>query len=234
MPSRPSLLTVARQWGRIGCIGFGGPPTHIALLRELCVDEAATGSPPSEFEDGIAACNLLPGPASTQLAIFSAWRVAGCARCTGRRGRVHHPRARRHPGARGVFLAASPPTWVLGAAAGAGAAVAAVAVRAGIDLLPAELARFGPAAVAMDRLHRARRSGRGDRRSVARGRAPGLWLHRDGHRATPGRDQQARAPPGSARASPRRSRNRRTARRRVGGVQGRCAVVRRRVRDHPA
>ncbi len=34
----PSLRTVLREWGRIGCIGFGGPPTHIALLRDLCVD----------------------------------------------------------------------------------------------------------------------------------------------------------------------------------------------------
>ena len=32
----PGLLTVAREWGRIGCVGFGGPPTHIALLRQLC------------------------------------------------------------------------------------------------------------------------------------------------------------------------------------------------------
>jgi len=32
---------------------------------------------PREFEDAIAACNLLPGPASTQLAIFCAWRVRG-------------------------------------------------------------------------------------------------------------------------------------------------------------
>ncbi|MEA2674059.1 MAG: chromate transporter, partial [Chloroflexota bacterium] len=31
--SRPSLATVLREWGRIGCIGFGGPPTHIKLLR---------------------------------------------------------------------------------------------------------------------------------------------------------------------------------------------------------
>jgi len=29
----PSLPTVVREWGRIGCIGFGGPPTHIRLLR---------------------------------------------------------------------------------------------------------------------------------------------------------------------------------------------------------
>jgi hypothetical protein len=70
-----SLATVLREWGRIGCIGFGGPPTHIKLLRELCV-ERRKWLDAREFEDAIAACNLLPGPASTQLAIFCAWRVS--------------------------------------------------------------------------------------------------------------------------------------------------------------
>ena len=32
-----------------------------------------------EFQDANAACGLLPGPASTQLAIFCAYRVAGPA-----------------------------------------------------------------------------------------------------------------------------------------------------------
>jgi chromate transporter len=73
---RPSLAVVVREWGRIGCIGFGGPPTHIKLLRELCV-ERKRWLTPVEFEDAVAACNLLPGPASTQLAIFCAWRVRG-------------------------------------------------------------------------------------------------------------------------------------------------------------
>ena len=36
---RVRLATIAREWGRIGCIGFGGPPTHIALLRRLCVEQ---------------------------------------------------------------------------------------------------------------------------------------------------------------------------------------------------
>jgi chromate transporter len=138
--SRPSLVTVARQWGRIGCIGFGGPPAHIALLRQLCV-ERQRWLTVSEFEDAIAACNLLPGPASTQLAIFSAWRVAGPM------GAVVGGTAFIVPGLAlilalaALFLAASPPTWVLGAAAGTGAAVAAVAVRAGSDLIPPSLAR---------------------------------------------------------------------------------------------
>lgn len=34
---RPSLGVVLGEWGRLGCIGFGGPPAHMALLRELCV-----------------------------------------------------------------------------------------------------------------------------------------------------------------------------------------------------
>ena len=54
---RPSLRTVAVQWGRIGSIGFGGPPAHIALLRDLCVERKQWLNA-TDFEDAIAACNL--------------------------------------------------------------------------------------------------------------------------------------------------------------------------------
>ena len=37
-PGPVSLGTIAGEWGRIGCIGFGGPPAHIRLLRDLCVE----------------------------------------------------------------------------------------------------------------------------------------------------------------------------------------------------
>jgi chromate transporter len=77
-PPEAGLATVLREWGRIGIIGFGGPPTHIKLLRDLCV-ERKQWLDAREFEDAVAACNLLPGPASTQLAIFCAWRVRGRA-----------------------------------------------------------------------------------------------------------------------------------------------------------
>jgi chromate transporter len=131
----PGLLTIAREWGRIGCLGFGGPPAHIALLRQLCVTRREWLAP-REFEDAIAACNLLPGPASTQLAIFCAWRLRG------RAGALVGGACFILPGLilvlalAALFLAGSPPRWVKGAGAGAGAAVAAVAVQAGSSLLP--------------------------------------------------------------------------------------------------
>jgi chromate transporter len=139
--SRLSIRTIAREWGRIGCIGFGGPPAHIALLRQLCVERRGWLEP-REFEDAIAACNLLPGPASTQLAIFCAWRLRG------RVGALVGGACFIVPGLililalSALFLATSPPTWVRGAGAGAGAAVAAVAVQAGAGLVPASRARM--------------------------------------------------------------------------------------------
>jgi chromate transporter len=139
-----SLLTIAREWGRIGCIGFGGPPAHIALLRGLCVDRREWLSA-AEFEDGVAATSLLPGPASTQLAIFCAWRLRGPA------GALVGGACFIVPGLiiilalSALFLAARPPLWVRGAAAGAGAAVPAVALAAAIGLVPASLKRVGPA-----------------------------------------------------------------------------------------
>jgi len=139
-PARPSLATVAREWGRIGCLGFGGPPTHIAMFRELCVERRGWITP-RDFEDAIAACNLLPGPASTQLSIYCAWRLRG------RRGALAGGLAFILPGLVAVlalsalFLAGSPPWWVRAAGAGAGAAVAAVAVHAAAGLLPASWRR---------------------------------------------------------------------------------------------
>jgi chromate transporter len=127
------LSTILREWGRIGCIGFGGPPTHIKLLRELCVERRGWIDG-RDFEDAIAACNLLPGPASTQLAIWCAWRLRG------RVGALIGGAAFIIPGLivilalAALFLAASPPLWVLGAGAGAGAAVPAVAIQAASSL----------------------------------------------------------------------------------------------------
>jgi len=134
--------TIAREWTRIGCIGFGGPPTHIALLRRLCVTDRGWISA-TEFEDGIAATNLLPGPASTQLAIFCAWRLRGIVGALVGGLCFIVPGLVVILGLSALFLASHPPREVQGAAAGAGAAVAAVALNAAIGLMPASWRRIG-------------------------------------------------------------------------------------------
>jgi chromate transporter len=142
-PAEPPvpLGRIAREWGRIGITGFGGPTAHIALLRRLCVEERGwIGA--SEFEDAIAACNLLPGPASTQLAIWCGWRLRA------RTGALVAGVCFIVPGLAvilalsALFLAAHPPAVALGAAAGAGAAVPAVALHAARGLAPASWTRI--------------------------------------------------------------------------------------------
>ncbi len=133
------MRTIVVEWGRLGCVGFGGPPAHIRLLRDLCV-ERRRWLDAEEFEDAIAACNMLPGPASTQLAIYCAARVGGTG--GGLLGGV----AFIVPGlvlilALAALFLSGPPTWVLAAGAGAGAAVAAVAVDAAGSLVPSSWRR---------------------------------------------------------------------------------------------
>ncbi|MDQ6816728.1 MAG: chromate transporter, partial [Actinomycetota bacterium] len=139
---RVPLRTVALEWGKIGVTGFGGPPAHIELLRALLVERQGWIAE-RELEDAIAACNILPRPASTQLAIFCARRLAGWP------GAVIGGLAFVVPAVvlilalSMLFLAHAPPAWVRGAGAGAGAAVAAVAVRAGGALLRPSWNRAG-------------------------------------------------------------------------------------------
>lgn len=138
----PTLGAVARAWGRVGVVGFGGPPAHIALLRELVVDRRRWLTV-EQFEDGLAAVNLLPGPASTQLAIYTAWRTRGLA------GALVGGLCFVVPGlvlivALAALFLGSPPEWIRGAGAGAGAAVAAVAVHAGMSLLRPAWERTAP------------------------------------------------------------------------------------------
>lgn len=85
-----------------------------------------------EFQDAVAATSLLPGPASTQLAIFCARAVAGV------RGALVGGLAFIVPGfvliviLAELFLAHGQNDWVRGASAGAAAAVVVVIVLAGL------------------------------------------------------------------------------------------------------
>ena len=136
---------MAFEWTRLGCIGFGGPPAHVALLRRLCVDDRQWIDERT-FEDANAACGLLPGPASTQLAIFCAHRVGGPLAA------VLGGLAFILPGLvvlialAAVSLQDAPPDWIRGASAGAGAAVVAVVAQAGVALAGPSLRALRPLA----------------------------------------------------------------------------------------
>ena len=136
-----SLSVIAKEWLQLGITGFGGPPAHIALLRKLCV-EKNKWIESTEFEDAVATTNLLPGPASTQLAIFCAWKLREV------RGALLGGLCFIAPGLviiialSALFLAKHPINWVLGAAGGAGAGVAVVALHAAYQLVPGSWQRF--------------------------------------------------------------------------------------------
>jgi chromate transporter len=139
------LRTITAEWLRIGVLGFGGPPAHISMLRSLCVDRRQWMNA-TEFEDGVAATNLLPGPASTQLAIYCAWRLRGAAGALVGGVCFIGPGLVAILALSAVFLTGEPNRYILGAASGAASAVAAVAVQAAAGLVPASWLRAGSGA----------------------------------------------------------------------------------------
>ncbi len=77
-PTPSKLAEVARYFLFIGIVGFGGPLVHIAMMEDDLVGEGSREwTDESVFMEGLAICNMLPGPASTQLGIFMGWIYAG-------------------------------------------------------------------------------------------------------------------------------------------------------------
>lgn len=67
---------VARYFFRLGCIAFGGPAAHLALMRRELVRERRWATD-QELMDLLGAANLIPGPNSTELAMLLGAKRAG-------------------------------------------------------------------------------------------------------------------------------------------------------------
>ena len=60
----------------LGLVAFGGPAAHVALMRRELVARRKW-LPENEFLRMFAACNLIPRPSSTELAIYLGYWRAG-------------------------------------------------------------------------------------------------------------------------------------------------------------
>jgi chromate transporter len=74
--SAAELKEVASLFLKLGTLTFGGPAAHIALMQREAVIRRGWLSR-EEFLDLLGAVNLMPGPSSSQLAIFLGFRRAG-------------------------------------------------------------------------------------------------------------------------------------------------------------
>lgn len=72
----PSLREVALVFLKLGTIAFGGPAAHIALMENELVTRRRWLSREA-FLDRLAAANILPGPSSTEMAIFIGYEKRG-------------------------------------------------------------------------------------------------------------------------------------------------------------
>jgi chromate transporter len=81
-----SLKEVALVFLKLGTVAFGGPAAHIAMMEDEFVTRRQWLTR-EQFLDRLGAANLIPGPSSTEMAIFIGYEkrgwpgllVAGCA-----------------------------------------------------------------------------------------------------------------------------------------------------------
>jgi len=76
VPATSSLGEILRLFLRLGLTAFGGPAAHIVLMEREAVERRKWMSSES-FLDLVGACNLLPGPGSTQVAMALGYSRAG-------------------------------------------------------------------------------------------------------------------------------------------------------------
>jgi chromate transporter len=75
-PSRASLGELVGVFLRLGITAFGGPAAHIAIMEDEFVRRRRWITH-ARFLDLLGAANLIPGPSSTELAVYIGYEQAG-------------------------------------------------------------------------------------------------------------------------------------------------------------
>lgn len=71
-----SLKEVALVFLKLGTVAFGGPAAHIAMMEDEFVTRRQWLTR-EQFLDRMGAANLIPGPSSTEMAIFIGYERRG-------------------------------------------------------------------------------------------------------------------------------------------------------------
>jgi chromate transporter len=76
MSRNNELLEIAKLFFKLGCISFGGPAAHIAMMEDEVVTKRKWMTQ-AHFLDLIGATNLIPGPNSTEMTMHCGYERGG-------------------------------------------------------------------------------------------------------------------------------------------------------------
>ncbi|MDF1698043.1 MAG: chromate efflux transporter [Saprospiraceae bacterium] len=76
MEEKSKINEVAKLFFKLGCIAFGGPASHIAMMEDEVVTKRKWMTR-QHFLDLIGATNLIPGPNSTEMTMHCGYERAG-------------------------------------------------------------------------------------------------------------------------------------------------------------
>ena len=128
-PPAPTFGEVARAFGRIGCLSFGGPAGQIALMHEdIVVRRRWVGE--EDYLHALNFCHLLPGPEAQQLATWIGWRLHGTRGGIAAGGLFVLPGALVMLGLSMLYAVAANLTWFAALFLGIKAAVLAIVAQA--------------------------------------------------------------------------------------------------------
>jgi len=71
-----TVLEVAKVFFKLGCVAFGGPAAHVAMMEDELVTKRKWMSR-QHFLDLMGATNLIPGPNSTEMTMHCGHERAG-------------------------------------------------------------------------------------------------------------------------------------------------------------
>ena len=127
-PSRPTVAQLARYFLWLGTAGFGGPIALVGYMERTVVSERRWVTR-QEFADGLAFCQLAPGPLAAQLAIYLGWLCAGVRGATAVGIAFVGPSFLMVIALAVLYLRFGGMSWLQGAFYGVGAAVIAIIAR---------------------------------------------------------------------------------------------------------